>query len=113
MRTIKTMLLLMALTFSATLMANANVEDKRTVSDVITEEIGKLLKNPGFEVNQEFEATITLAINNDNEMVVLSVASKNFYIENFVKSRLNYKKLPTEYISKRIYKVPVRVTPEK
>jgi hypothetical protein len=113
MKTIKTLLLVVALTFSSVLVASTNVEDKRTESDVITSEIGKLLKSPSFDVKEEFVTNVTFTVNNYNEMVVLSVNSNNLRVASYIKSRLNYKKIPLDQVNKIIYTVPVRITPGK
>ena len=113
MRTIKTLLLIVALTFSSVLVASTNAEDKRSESVAITEEIGKLLQNPSFLVDEEITANVRITLNKNNEFVVLSVETKNIYVENFIKSRLNYQKLPvTINNGEKTYIVPVRITPE-
>ncbi len=114
MRTIKIMLLIVALTFSSVLVASTNVEEKGTESVAITEEIGKLLKNPRFIVENDVLASVTLTINKNNEIVVLSVDCNEDYLDNFIKSRLNYHKLPVSLQNvAKTYKVPVRITPEE
>ena len=53
---------------------------------------------------------ICLTLNKNNEIVVLSVDSNELYVENFIKSRLNYKELPSLFSTKeKTFKVPVRV----
>jgi len=114
MRTIKTMLLIVALTFSSVLVASTNTEDKRTGTVAITEEIGRLLQNPSFAVDHEITANVTVTLNKNNEFVVLSVETDANYVENFIKSRLNYKELPvTLNDGEKTYIVPVRITPEE
>lgn len=109
MKQLKTLLLAVAITASGVLAASN--EDKKADSVVITEEIGKLLKDPSFLVDKDIVADVTLTLNKNNEMVVLSVDSNEQYVENFIKSRLNYKELPATFSSKeRTFKVPVRVT---
>ena len=113
MRTIKTLLLLVALTFSSVLVASTNAEDKRTKSVAITEEIGKLLQNPSFLVDHEITANVTVTLNKNNEFVVLSVDTDEAYVENYIKSRLNYQELSENLNDgQKKYIVPVRITPE-
>lgn len=113
MRTIKTLLLVVALTFSSVLVASTNVEDKRAESVAITEEIGKLLQNPSFLVDEDITAIVMITLNKNNEFVVLSVETDKSYLENFIKSRLNYKELPvTLKDTPKTFIVPVRITPE-
>ena len=109
MKQLKTLLLAVLITASSVL--SASNEDKKADSVVITEEIGNLLKDPSFLVDKDIVADVTLILNKNNEIVVLSVDSNELYVENFIKSRLNYKELPATFISKeRTFKVPVRVT---
>ncbi|MFT5216151.1 MAG: hypothetical protein ACI83H_001271 [Glaciecola sp.] len=109
MKQLKTLLLAVLITASSVL--SASNEDKKADSVVITEEIGKLLKDPSFLVDKDIVADVTLTLNKNNEIVVLSVDSNELYVENFIKSRLNYKELPAPFTSKeRTFKVPVRVT---
>jgi flagellar basal body-associated protein FliL len=106
-------ILLLAVAFTASGVLFASNEDKKSDSAVITESIGKLLKSPSFLVDKDIIVSVTITLNRNNEIVVLSVDSKELYVENFIKSRLNYKKLPsTFYTKEKTFKVPVRVTAE-
>lgn len=108
MKQLKTLLLAVAITASGVLAASN--EDKKADSVVITEEIGKLLKDPSFLVDKDIVADVNLTLNKNNEIVVLSVDSNELYVENFIKSRLNYKELPSSFSTKeKTFKVPVRV----
>ena len=114
MRNLKTLLLVATLAFSSVLSASTNDEAKEAQSSMITTEIGKLLKNPSFDVENEITASVTITLNKNNEMVVLSVDSKDGYFDNYIKNRLNYQELPvTLTTGTKTFKVPVRVTPEK
>ena len=114
MKTIKTLLLIVAVTCSSVLMASTGGEKKEAKSVVITEEIGKLLNNPSFELDNDVSAMVTLTINKNNEIVVLAVDTEEDYLVNFIKSRLNYNALPVSvYSNGKIFKVPVRITPEE
>ncbi len=111
MKTIKALLLVVVLTFNSVLFASTTSEDLKADSAVITTEIGKLLKNPSFLVEKEIVAQVTLTLNKNNEIVVLSVDSENTRIESFIKSRLNYNELPSVVNAvDKIFIVPVRVT---
>jgi hypothetical protein len=111
MRQLKSLLLVLALTFSSTLMASTNPEDRATESEVITNKIGKMLENPNFEVQDDLTAFVTLTLNKNNELVVLSVDSDNRKMTGYIKSRLNYKKLSESFETlDGKFIVPVRVT---
>ena len=63
---------------------------------------------PNFNVEKEIVAEVTLTLNKENELVVLSVDAENTMVENYIKSRLNYKLLNVKPTQK-IFKVPVRL----
>ena len=117
MKTIKSMLLVAAIAFSSVLAANTNPNDAEpattTESNVITQEVGKLLKNPSFLVDDDITANVTLTINKNNEIVVLSVDSEDESLEDYIKARLNYNELPSTVKSGEItFIVPVRLQAE-
>ena len=113
MKLLKTGLLVVAFAFSSVLFASTNSEDKGVKSVQATEEIGKLLKNPGFLVEEDITANVIFTVNKKNEMVVLSVDSKNAAVESFIKQRLNYEDLPVALRNgEKTFKLPVRVTSE-
>ncbi|CAL2055805.1 hypothetical protein [Tenacibaculum sp. 190524A05c] len=111
MKSIKILLVAVLIAFSNTVSANEKnpVEDKVKIS-VISKQIQKLLANPNFPVEQNFFVKVKLAVNNNNEIVVLSVYSEGNKetIEAFIKSRLNYKKL-TSKAEKKVFIVPVKM----
>jgi len=112
MRTIKILLLVVTIAFSGVLYAS----DKPTkdTSNAISQEIGKLLKNPNFSVEEDQLATVKIFFNENNEIVVLSVDSKGVELESYIKNRLNYKELANNVNNKnRYYIVPVRITAEQ
>ena len=114
MRTIKTLLLVVALTFSGVLAASNNAKEKRAESVALTEEIGNLLKGPSFILDKEVLANVKVTINKNNEIVVLSVDTEENYISSFIKNRLNYNELPATFKSDtKTFIVPVRITPEE
>jgi hypothetical protein len=111
MKSIKILLVAVFIAFSNTVSANENIpgDDKSTIS-VITKQIQKLLENPNFPVKHNFFVKVKLTVNNNNEIVVLSVDTKEDKktIGAFIKSRLNYKKL-TGNTAKKVYIVPVKM----
>lgn len=115
MRQLKALLLAVTLTFSSVLFASANPEKPSTAeSSKITVKIERFLKNPSFDVNYEMKANVTLTLNKNNELVVLSVDSDDDKIGDFIKSRLNYRKISGSYETlKGKFIVPVRVTSEE
>ena len=113
MKSFKSLLLVAALVASSVLSAST-VKEKANSESTIHLEIGKLLKNPDFDVNHEIKADVTLTLNKNNELVVLSVDSEDQTIDGFIKGRLNYHELPAALqTAERTFVVPVRVTPEE
>jgi len=109
MRAIKALLLVVAIAFSSVL--SASNKPTKDTSNEISQEIGELLKNPDFIVEDDILANIKVLFNEDNEIVVLSVDSETKGIDGFIKSRLNYKELSKDVNNKnRYYSVPVRIT---
>lgn len=89
-----------------------NLESEPTTSSSLVQEIKSLLKSPKFDFadNKETKAMVSFTINNKNEIVVISVDSKNELVEGFVKTRLNYKKLNNKSLLKgKIYKMPLKI----
>lgn len=111
MRTIKTLLLVVSITFSSVLWAST--EKDPTKSNVVVSEIKALLKKPKFILKNEVFTYVKIVLNDNHEMVVLSVDSENFEIENFIKKRLNYVKLKS-YVKGDLKRfiVPVRIIPK-
>lgn len=112
MKTLKILLLAVAFTFSSVLTASTEptIADPNTT---ISSEVEKLLKNPSFSVDHDITAEVKLVINDDNELVVLSVDSETTQLESYIKSRLNYNKLSVKLnTGQKTFLVPVRITKE-
>lgn len=109
MKSIKMLLLAVAITFSSAISASTVTEDAEI--NAITTDVSKRLKNPKFLLEKNELVNVTLIVNKDNELVVLSVDSDNFEISDFIKSRLNYSKVSVQLdnISKKFI-VPVRLS---
>jgi uncharacterized membrane protein YgcG len=80
-------------------------KDKKTVS----QEIGMLLKDANIDLEVDVNAYVTFMINEEAEIVVLTIDTKDEMIERFIKSRLNYHKLQNELIPGQEYQVPIRI----
>lgn len=76
----------------------------------VTQQVATLLEKPEFEVTQELTAQVTLVVNEENEVVVISVDTNQEYLADFIKSRLNYETLDTTTIGTQ-FKLPVRIVP--
>lgn len=109
MKALKMFVLAVAITFSSVLSASTN-PIKEVEPKTVTQTVGELLKNPDLQISSEVYAIVDLVINEDNEMVVLNVDTTHENVENYIKYRLNYKKLSKEAIgNNRSFKVPVKI----
>ncbi len=101
--------LVVAFTMTTVLSASTNpikVENPSSICDQISE----LLAKPGFEVDTQVDANVTFMINNDFELVVVSVDTDNEEVANFIKQRLNYKKVATAK-GQKTFNLPVQIVP--
>jgi hypothetical protein len=111
MKTIKSFLLAAIIATSSVLSASTEPVTK-VEPNLITQEVSELLKNPSFDVEQDLLANVTLTINKNNELVVLSVDSESEQVVNYIKSRLNYHKLSAD-VDTQTFKIPVRIKAEE
>ncbi len=111
MKTVKTLLLVLAITFTSVL--SANTDPIKEEPSGLNQEIAALLKNPKFIVDEDLVAQVTFVLNKDKEIVVLDVDTSSEALESYIKSRLNYSRLTLDVKSeKKIYVIPVRITAE-
>ena len=71
MKSIKMLFLVLAITFTNVL--SANTKPIHAEPSGLTQEISTLLKNPKFRVAEDLIANVTFILNEDKEIVVLSV----------------------------------------
>jgi flagellar capping protein FliD len=108
MKSIKMLVLVVTITFSSVL--TASTEPKDAEASAITTEVFKRLENPKFLLETDVLVNVTLTLNKNNELVVLTVDSENEGIVSYIKDRLNYNKVPVDIYNKgRNYIVPVRL----
>lgn len=80
-------------------------------SKSLSAQISQMLSDNTFTQNEvELTAQIRFTLNNAHQIVVLSVATENAVLEEFVKGKLNYKEVDLEaYKEGKIYTIPVRI----
>ena len=69
--------------------ADAGLDKEKKLT--ISQEIGDLLADADMELDFDVNANVTFMINEEGEIVVLTVDTSDLSIERFIKSRLNYK----------------------
>lgn len=88
----------------------ANNDDGKRKEEVkiLRNQIVKLLGS--YENGFNAKADVTFLLNRNNQIVILSVNSKSKKVENFVKSKLNYRKIKeAKGQAMKIYKLPIKI----
>jgi len=106
MRKISLVLVAALLLTTGNVLAN-DYKPENSVKKLSTQ-IHKMLKENSFDISDDLTANVRFTINDEGEIVVLSVSTTNETLEGFVKGRLNYKKVDNAQEGK-IYTVPVRI----
>lgn len=113
MKKVSLLLVAAALLISGNVMA---IEGKPGTStdpeSKICAQIGDLLDDNSFELKEDADLTafVRFTLNDEHEIVVLSVDTENDRLEGFVKARLNYHKVADQNLTEgKIYQVPIRI----
>lgn len=103
-------LLFVAVLGSSQVFASDNNPNKNQV-EKLRNTIAVLLEAPQIEVKTELKADIQFTLNSKREIVVLNVESKNYIVEDFVKSRLNYKKVDSDVspTGNRVFNITLKI----
>ena len=106
----------LSLVFVAAMLLSVSNVSANTVNEVdplksLSAQISQLLSDNNFtESETEFTAQVRFTLNNQNQIVVLSVDTENLVLERFVKSKLNYKTVDmADYKEGKLYTIPVRI----
>ncbi len=106
MKKVSVILVALVLLFGTNLTAaDAGLDKEKKLT--ISQEIGDLLADADMELDYDVNANVTFMINEEGEVVVLTVDTNDSSIERFIKSRLNYKKLQNKLTAGEEYKVPI------
>lgn len=111
MRKFSVLTLAIALLFSSSILATEGKTETNDPETKACAQIGKLLKNPSFtlEEDQELSAWVRFMVNDENEIVVLSVRTDDESLERYVKAKLNYQDIAGSGLEYgKTYEVPVR-----
>ena len=89
----------------------ANDSKPKDPSKNLTEQISKMLsKNSFTDTEVDLTAQVRFTLNNEHQVVVLSVDTEDVAFEEFVMAKLNYKMVNLNtYKEGKIYTVPVRI----
>lgn len=110
MRKFNSILVIALLLISGTIAANNKPGSEKSEKKLATQ-VSELLKINSFGVDEQgSEAEVLFTLNENKEIVVLSVKTNNQELEAFVKGKLNYQKVVlSDYREGRTYKLPVRI----
>ncbi len=88
---------------------NDPIKDSRNLN--LRAEIISILGSPAnFEIDEASTAEIIFTVNDENQMIVISVNSENREFKNFVKRTLHNKKLDSGKLKARtVYTLPVQL----
>ncbi|PKA97069.1 hypothetical protein B0O79_0717 [Flavobacteriaceae bacterium MAR_2009_75] len=77
----------------------------------LSSQISEMLSENSFTINEtDLRAQVRFTLNNEQEIVVLSIDADDEILEDFVKAKLNYKKVELEdYQEGKLYTVGVRI----
>lgn len=112
MRKVSLMLVAALLLSTGSIFANDSKKDvKSSKSQNLSEQIGSYLNDNEFnERHDGHSAQVLFMLNEDKEIIVLSVDTDADNLEGFIKSRLNYKHVDlSEYEAGKKYTVSVRI----
>ena len=85
--------------------SESNQAFRSQIVSLLGSEVPDYLTNGG-----DITTSLSLMLNNDNEVIVVSTDSKNESLDNYVKSKLNYQKIDVKGLKKgEIYKVPLTI----
>lgn len=117
MKNLKTIITVIALSLSTifSVVASEKNPKKNSENKTLRKEMSSFIgNNIPIELNKTTNAQVSFIINNQNEIVVLSVDSKVSELNSFLKNKLNYKKIATKSVKKgEIYKMPLKIEVSK
>jgi len=108
----KLIVLFLGFTLSTTVLFANNNEPTNVAKNELRSQIIKLLEKNKFQLSDSAFAKgeVSLLINNEGQIIILSVDSKNTLLESYVKRELNYKKIKTVALKKmKVYKMPLKI----
>ncbi|CAM1361452.1 hypothetical protein [Tenacibaculum xiamenense] len=71
--------------------------------------IVKLLGKTDFKIEKELTTTVEFIINKKGELVILDIACPNPSVCDFIKNKLNYKKVHSTITDVQFFKMPLRL----
>lgn len=110
MRKLSLVLVAAMLLVTGNILANDSVKDNPAKK--LSAQIGGLLENNYYLTTEDVNLTaqVRFTLNNEGEIVVLSVDTDNERLKSFVKGRLNYKKVNVVGVEEgKMFTIPIRI----
>jgi hypothetical protein len=111
MKTLKTIITVIAISLSTIFSVTATEKNPTSTKKELRTELVSLLGNKiPLDIDKSYSAEISFIVNNENEVIVISVDSKVSSFVKYAKTRLNYKKINTKNIKKgEVYRMPIKI----
>ncbi len=114
MKNFKTVIAILAISIASVLPSSANTNTEpasKEAKTILRTEIVSLLGNHKYDLkNETLEAQVSVMLNNQNELVVVGVKTSDKTIADYVKTKLNYKKVDVKGIEKgTVYRIPLKM----
>ena len=110
MKNLKSIITILAISISTVFSASATEKNPSKTKELRTEIISILGDKISVELKKPSTAKISFMINNQNEIVIISVDSDIYELNAIIKGKLNYKKIQVRGTEKgEIYKIPLRI----
>jgi hypothetical protein len=74
-----------------------------------SKELKKMLKTPDFIVDHDMEAQVLFTLTEENEILVLSVATDEEEVASYVKEHLNHQILKSDLEHGKQYVIPIKI----
>ena len=120
MKNLRSIIAILAISLSTVFAAHANDNDneldvtKKVTKELRTELVQILGSKIPLQLNATTKAEVSFMITEKNEVLVVSVDSKNKAFDSYVKNKLNYKKIKVAGVKKgEVYRVPVKINAAK
>jgi len=86
---------LLALLFVCALTITSNAKDIAP-ENTLKKELHSMMSDIKLPQGEDFEATVKFLVNEDNQIVIVSVDTNDSFVESLIKTRLNYQKIKSE-----------------
>ena len=107
MNTIKTLLLAILISFST--QVSANTDRPSSELDLVSHQVEKLLSGSEIAIYNDIIIMIKFKLDENDKIIILSNDSKDYHISEYIKSKLNDKKLSIEKTNKyKFYSIPIK-----